>query len=59
MAFCLFVVGQPLFGGGIMNLDEGIVGMENIVFKNKFNFGNLDEEINLIKDKLFVYLLAN
>ena len=33
--------------------------MENIIPKGKFNSGNLDKEINLVKNKLFAYLLAN
>ena len=59
MAFYLLTIGQPLFGGGIINLNKGIAGIENITPKNKLNSGNSDEEVNLIKDKLFIYLLVN
>ena len=33
--------------------------MENMVFKNEFNSNNLDKEVDLIKNKLFIYLLVN
>ena len=36
-----------------------MAGIENIVFIGEFNSGNLNKEMNLIKDKLFVYLLVN
>ena len=33
--------------------------MENIALKGELNLGNLDKEVDLIKNKLFVCLLAN
>ena len=36
-----------------------MAGMENIALKNKLDLGNLDKEVDLIKDKLFIYLLVN
>ena len=59
MVLNLFITGQPLFGGGTVNLDKNIIKVENIAPKNKFNSNNLNEEINLIKNKLFIYLLVN
>ena len=59
MVFYLFATGQPLFNNGIINLDKAMAGMENMAPKNEFNSGNSDKKINLAKNKLFIYLLAN
>ena len=36
-----------------------MAGMENIAPKNKLNSSNSDKDLDLIKDKLFTYLLTN
>ena len=59
LIFFKFIIGQLFFGGGIINLDKSMAGIENMVFGGELNSGNLDKKIDLIKDKLFIYLLAN
>ena len=36
-----------------------MAGIENIAFKGKLNSGDSDKKVDLIKNKLFAYLLAN
>ena len=59
LVFYLFTTSQPLSGGGIINLNKGMAGMENIAFRGELNSDNLDKKINLIKDKLLIYSLTN
>ena len=33
--------------------------MENMTPGGEFDLGNLDKKVDLIKDKLFIYLLVN
>ena len=52
-------IGQPLFGHGIRNLNKNMAEIKNIIPKDKLGSDNLNKKINLIKNKLFIYSLAN
>ena len=36
-----------------------MAGIKNMVFKGELTSGDLDKEIDLVKDKLFTHLLIN
>ena len=59
LAFYLFIINQPFSGSDIVNLNQGIIEIENITLEDKFNSNNLNKEVDLVKDKLFTYLLVN
>ena len=59
LVFYSLAIGQLFFSSGIINLDKSMAGMENIILGGKLDSGNLNKKINLIKDKLFIYLLVN
>ena len=59
LVFNLFIIGQPLSSGDIINLNKNMAKIKNITPKGELNSNNSNKEVNLIKNKLFIYLLVN